>query len=235
MTAIGHDIKLAVSDRGIQLSKMRVPWTRGATSGALLLVIGTWAALAPFVGPYLKLAYTPATNTAWHWTAARGWFEVAPGAVAFVGGLVLLMGTNRAVVIAGSWLGIAAGAWLIVSPSLTDVLNQSIGTPDPAASARRQALEALSFFYAAGALILFLAAAALGRLTVRSIRDAAIAEQRAAESDPASDPESATELYPASLSSHTAAPTSNFASEPLPPLTSSPQSTYHLPDISQDE
>ncbi|HEY3087932.1 MAG TPA: hypothetical protein VGJ59_07715 [Jatrophihabitantaceae bacterium] len=32
MTAIGHDAKFAVSERGIQLSRMRVPWTRPLTS-----------------------------------------------------------------------------------------------------------------------------------------------------------------------------------------------------------
>src|SRR6266581_179651 len=159
MTAIGHDMKVAFSDRGIQLSRMRVPWTRGATSGALLLILSAWAALAPFIGPYLDLAYTPATNTAWYWTAARGWFEVAPG----------------------------AAAWLIVGPSFTDLLNMSIGTPDPTSGTRRQALAQLSFFYAVGALILFLAAAALGRLSVQSLRDVALAERRVAQAETVAD------------------------------------------------
>jgi len=39
MTAIGHEMKAVFSDRGIELSRMRVPWTRGATSGALLLIL----------------------------------------------------------------------------------------------------------------------------------------------------------------------------------------------------
>ena len=42
MTAVGHDMKFVFSDRGIQLSRMRVPWTRGATSGALLVIDGLW-------------------------------------------------------------------------------------------------------------------------------------------------------------------------------------------------
>src|SRR4051794_22117464 len=62
----------------------------------------------------------------------------------------------------------------------------SIGTPDPTAGTYRQALEQLSFFYAVGALILFLAAAALGRLSVHSLRDVALAERRAAQADTAS-------------------------------------------------
>jgi hypothetical protein len=183
MTAVGHDMSVPISDRGIRLSKMRVPWTRGAMSGALLIILGAWAAIVPFIGPYLNFAYTPATNTAWHWTAARGWLEVAPGAAAIVGGLLLLASTNRAVAIAGSWLGIAGGAWLIVGPSLADVLDQAVGTPDPTSSTTVQALEELFFFYGVGALILFFAASALGRLSVQSVRDVTVAEQRAARAE----------------------------------------------------
>ncbi|HEY7049875.1 MAG TPA: hypothetical protein VH373_21855 [Jatrophihabitantaceae bacterium] len=183
MTAIGHDTKLTYSDRGVQLSRMRVPWTRGATSGVLLIILGAWAGIVPFIGPYLNFAYTPAASTTWHWTDARGWFEVAPGAAAVAGGLLLLFGTNRAVAIAGGWLGVAAGAWLIVGPSLADVLNQTVGAPDPASTSNVQALEELFFFYGVGALILFFAAAALGRLSVQSVRDVAAAERRAARAE----------------------------------------------------
>lgn len=185
MTAIGHDMRVASSDRGVRLSKMRVPWTRGATSGLLLVILGAWAAIVPFIGPYLHFAYTPSTNTAWVWTEARGWFEVAPGAAAFAGGLLLLTTTNRAVAILGSWLGVAGGAWLIVGPSLTTVLDKSIGTPDPASSTNVQALEELFFFYGVGALILFFASVALGRISVQSVRDVAVAERRAAAAEAA--------------------------------------------------
>lgn len=185
MTAIGHDMNYSFSDRGVRLSRRHVPWTRGATSGVLLLILGAWAAIVPFIGPYLDFAYTPASTSTWHWTAARGWFEVAPGAAAFVAGLLLLSSTNRTIGIAASWLGVAAGGWLIVGPSLTGVLNQSLGTPDPASSTNVQALEQLFFFSATGALILLVAAVALGRLSVQSIRDVAAAERRASRIDAA--------------------------------------------------
>jgi hypothetical protein len=87
------------------------------------------------------------------------------------------------VAIAGSWLGIAGGAWLIVGPSLADVLDQAVGTPDPTSSTTVQALEELFFFYGVGALILFFAASALGRLSVQSVRDVTVAEQRAARAE----------------------------------------------------
>ena len=65
--------------RPARAGRLAIPRSRGAASGFLLVVLGAWGALAPFVGPYLNFAYTPAQ--AWTWTAARGWLEVLPGAV----------------------------------------------------------------------------------------------------------------------------------------------------------
>jgi hypothetical protein len=228
MTAIGHDMSLAPSDRGVQLSKMRVPWTRGATSGVLLLIFGAWAAIVPFIGPYLNFAYTPSTNTTWVWTESRGWFEVAPGAAAFVGGLLLLTTTNRAVAILGSWLGIAGGAWLIVGPSLTDVLDKSIGTPDPTSSTNVQALEELFFFYGVGALILFVASAALGRLSVQSVRDVAVAERRAARAEAAAPATTGAAPMEAAAEGEQYPPGAPEA-PPRPPTAGEPQSPYGAP------
>ena len=42
---------------------LRVPRTRGVLSGLLLVLLGAWGALVPFVGPYFHYAYTP--DTAW--------------------------------------------------------------------------------------------------------------------------------------------------------------------------
>jgi hypothetical protein len=231
MTAVGHDMSLAPSDRGVQLSKMRVPWTRGATSGVLLLIFGAWAAIVPFIGPYLNFAYTPSTNTAWIWTESRGWFEVAPGAAAFVGGLLLLTTTNRAVAILGSWLAIAGGAWLIVGPSLTDVLDKSIGTPDPASSTNVQALEELFFFYGVGALILFVASVALGRLSVQSIRDVAVAERRAARAEAAAPAAAGAAPMEATAEGEQYPPGAPAA--PPPPTAGEPQSPYGAPPPGQ--
>jgi hypothetical protein len=234
MTAIGHDMSVASTHRRVQLSKMRVPWTRGATSGVLLVILGAWAAIVPFIGPYLNFAYTPSTNTAWIWTEARGWFEVAPGAAAFAGGLLLLISTNRAVAILGSWLAIAGGAWLIVGPSLTDVLDKSIGTPDPASSTNVQALEELFFFYGVGALILFVASVALGRLSVQSIRDVAVAERRAAQTETAmaTEPAAAGEQLPQAAPA--APPPAPAAGEPQRPYGSRPEPTYPPPETTSE-
>src|ERR1051325_10239086 len=82
--------------------RLAIPRSRGAASGFLVMVLGAWGALAPFIGPYLHFAYAP--DQAWTWTAARGWLEVLPGAVAVLGGLLLLMSGNRATAMLGRWL-----------------------------------------------------------------------------------------------------------------------------------
>ena len=43
--------------------------SRGAASGFLLVLLGAWGALIPFIGPYFHYAYTP--DTAWTYTTAR--------------------------------------------------------------------------------------------------------------------------------------------------------------------
>jgi hypothetical protein len=146
----------------------------------LLLVLGAWAALAPMIGPYIDVAYTPAPNDAWHWTAARGWLEVLPGGAAFLGGLLLLMSASRVMTMLGGWLAAAGGAWLIVGPPLADAMNISLGVPEPAGGTNHRAFDALLLFYGIGAVILFIAATGIGRLSVVSMRDVQAAERRAA-------------------------------------------------------
>jgi hypothetical protein len=158
-----------------------VPRTRGALSGILLIALGAWGALIPFIGPYFNLSYTP--DTAWHWTSARGWLEVLPGAVAFVGGVLLLMSASRGVIRLGAWLGVAAGAWFIVGRTVSRWWQ--IGSPGvPAGKSEAiHAIETLVMFTGLGALILFFAATALGRLSVTSVRDARVAQRRVAKVD----------------------------------------------------
>jgi hypothetical protein len=43
--------------------------SRGRASGGLLMLLGAWGALVPFVGPYFGYAYTP--DKAWAYTSGR--------------------------------------------------------------------------------------------------------------------------------------------------------------------
>jgi hypothetical protein len=149
--------------------RMQIAPSRGAASGVLLIVLGIWGALVPFIGPYFDFAYSP--EQPWVWTQARGWLEVLPGIVAVVGGLLLLRSRNRATAMLGGWLGVLAGVWFIVGRAFAQTLAVGeIGVPAAATPGQTLALE-LAFFSGIGALMVFLAAGALGRLSIRSLRD----------------------------------------------------------------
>ena len=108
--------------------RLQMPRSRGAMSGFLLILLGAWGALIPFVGPYLDFAFTP--EQAWTWTDARGWLEVLPGAVAVAGGLLLLVSRNRATAMFGGWLAVIAGAWFVVGRAMAGPLGiGDAGTP----------------------------------------------------------------------------------------------------------
>ena len=146
-----------------------MPRSRGAASGVLLILLGVWGALIPFVGPYFDFAFTP--DQEWAWTAARGWLEVLPGAATVVGGFLLLSSRNRATAMLGGWLTVFAGAWFVMGRALAGLLDiGDAGAPVAATETKRVVLD-LTYFYGLGALIIFLGAVALGRLSIRSARD----------------------------------------------------------------
>ena len=94
-----------------------------------------------------------------------------PGAVAVVGGLLLLVSRNRATAMLGGWLGVIAGAWFVVGRASAGLWGiGDVGAPVAATETKAVVLE-LAYFYGLGALIMFLGAAALGRISVRSVRD----------------------------------------------------------------
>lgn len=135
--------------------RFHIPRSRGAASGLLLVLLGLWGALIPFIGPYFDFAYSP--DRPWVWTDARGWLEVLPGAVAVLGGLILIMTRNRATATFGGWLAVAAGVWFIVGRAFAMTLNiGEIGVPAAATPAKTVALE-LAYFSALGAFVVFLA------------------------------------------------------------------------------
>lgn len=165
---------MTVTSTPTRAGRLQIPRSRGALGGLLIIALGAWGALVPFVGPYFDFAFTP--DQAWVWTAGRGWLEVLPGAVAALGGLLMFVSRNRATAMLGTWLAVAAGAWFVVGRALSGPLGLGeVGSPVAATDAKRVWLE-LTYFYGLGALIVFVAAVALGRLSVRTVRDIRWAE-----------------------------------------------------------
>ncbi len=177
---------------------MRVSRKTGTAAGALLMVLGLWGALIPFVGPYFDYGF--GANETWVWHTSRLWMNVLPGAAVFLAGLVLAGLAERITMAAAAWLACAAGAWFAVAPVLSVLWNNDTSlTGAPLGGPRRQALEYLGSYYGLGAAIVFLGALALGRLSAR----AAPVPQAAAVPEP--------EVAPA------AAPRPAMAPPPAPP------------------
>jgi hypothetical protein len=164
---------------------LQVPRSRGAVSGLLLVLLGLWGALIPLVGPYFHYAYTP--DSAWTLTAGRVWLEIVPGAATFVGGIILLVSASRPLAMFGAELAAAGGAWfalgMVIIPLWPAASTLNPGSPAGATTVLRQ-LEHLGFYTGLGVVIVFLAALALGRLTVVGVRDARLAERGAVVAEP---------------------------------------------------
>ena len=138
--------------------------SRGAFSGFLLILLGLWGALIPMVGPYFHFAYTP--DQAWTYTTGRLWLEFLPGAAVFLGGFLLMIASGRHTALFGALLAAAAGAWFTLGPILSPLWNNHVplgGSPVGTTEFIR-IMEQLGFYSALGVVIVFIAAAAFGRI-----------------------------------------------------------------------
>jgi len=189
--------------------------SRGVASGFLLVLLGLWGALIPFIGPYFHYAYTP--DTGWTYTTARLWLEVLPGVAVFLGGVLLMIAANRSVALFGALLAAAGGAWFTLGTILSPLWNNHVtmgGTPASTTVSMR-IMEQLGFFSALGLVIVFIAAAAFGRILSVASGIPAI------ETIPASGTVPAAETVPAKTGLTLTLPfrrarTETTATEPLP-------------------
>jgi hypothetical protein len=164
---------------------LRVPRSRGALSGLLLVLLGAWGALIPFIGPYFHYAYTP--DTAWTYTSGRLWLEILPGGATLLGGLIVLSSSYRHMGVLGAWLAVLSGAWFTLGMLLRPIWNgtgsggPTAGTPVGGNLIRMW--EQIGFFTGLGIAIVLVAAAVLGRFTVIGAREAARADVPAEETE----------------------------------------------------
>ncbi|MGD0240830.1 MAG: hypothetical protein ABSB59_10945 [Streptosporangiaceae bacterium] len=138
--------------------------SRGAFSGFLLILLGLWGALIPFVGPYFHFAYTP--DKAWTYNTGRLWLELLPGAAVFLGGFFLMAARGRHTALFGALLAVAAGAWFTLGQSLSPLWNHHVtmGGSPASSTVYMRIMEQLGFFTALGVVIVFVAGTALGRV-----------------------------------------------------------------------
>lgn len=149
---------------------MRTSRTTGVSAGLLVLLLGVWAGIIPFVGPYFHYGFAP--DATWHFTLDRLWLNILPGAAAVLGGLMMMSAGRRGGGLLGAWLALAGGLWLVLGPSVSlfwshaapGTLQSGIGAP--LGGPDRAAVEMIGFFYGAGALVTMLSVFVLGAFTL---------------------------------------------------------------------
>jgi hypothetical protein len=163
--------------------RLHMPRSKGAASGLLIVLLGLWGGLIPFVGPGFDYGFTP--DSTWQWTNGRLLLEVIPAAATVLGGLAMMGSSSRISGSVGAWLAAAGGAWFVVGQWVSTLWNDGVmQAGDPTATTDRgQVAEWLGMFLALGVVIVFLAALAIGRMSSISVRDARIARRRALEDE----------------------------------------------------
>jgi hypothetical protein len=137
--------------------------SRGAFSGILLILLGLWGALIPFIGPYFHYAYTP--DSTWTYNTGRLWLEILPGAAVFLGGVLLVIAAGRHIALFGALLAAAGGAWFAIGTAVSPLWGATAQAGSPAGTATlTKVVEQLGFFAGLGVVIVFVAAAAAGRV-----------------------------------------------------------------------
>lgn len=149
----------------------RIPRTKGAVSGSLIVLLGLWGGLVPFIGPYFD--YAMHSDQTWQWFSDRFWLEVLPAAVTVAGGVIMIGGVRRLSTSFGAMLALSAGLWFIVGPNVSMLWNHGATTIGPPIGAHNltRTLEWLGFFYALGGLITMFSAYALGFIAALPIVD----------------------------------------------------------------
>lgn len=153
-------------------------------------MLGVWGGLIPFIGPYFNYAF--GGDQTWHYTAQRLWLDIVPGAVAVIGGFMLLTAASRIGGLTAGWVALAAGVWFVVGPSVSILWHHSLyAIGAPLGGATRQMIEWVGYFYGLGAVIIGFAAFAMGRyfsrprlveeVPVAAADAAAVHETRAAD------------------------------------------------------
>ena len=129
--------------------------------GVALLLLGAWAFVVPLVGPYFDFGFD--SDSTWAFSTRQWELSLAPGIAIFAGGLLLAV-PSRAPAWLGGLLAAVGGAWLLVGPSVYPLWSSRIA---PDGSENMQTLKWIGYFYATGALTLYLAAFAQGMLSRR--------------------------------------------------------------------
>jgi hypothetical protein len=189
-------------------------------TGLLLMLLGAWGAIVPFVGHYWGYGFSP--NDTWHWTAARWWLEVLPGIGAFVAGFLISATANRMTALIAGWLGMASGAWFVLGTTFNSMWSAgSIGLPD--GNPTLVVWEHVGMFVGLGVVIVALSAFALGRFSVIAWADRVVHDESVTHDNPEGAPLEEGNAYPVGRRIDTTA--TNTSTEPTGASAEDPATT----------
>ena len=138
--------------------------------GVIVLILGIWGALVPFVGPIF--GYGMGGTAAWTWSESHVTLHLLPGLAAIAGAVLLLRGRSVAQYL-GATLAMAGGIWFVIAPTLHPLwAGSSMGAMRMGGSELSSALSGLGYHYGTGTLIAVFAAYALGSLSASASRRA---------------------------------------------------------------
>src|SRR5947209_4125280 len=146
--------------------------------GLLLVALGAWGGLVPFVGHYFHFALGP--DKSWDWTTARLYLDVLPAVATVLGGLILMHAGPRRSARLGALLALAGGIWFAIGPEISQLWTVGGAQGAGHGSAHIQMLEMLTYHTGLGVVIAALAGYAFPRFPVVEEEVAASGRGRAA-------------------------------------------------------
>lgn len=158
-----------------------MPRSRGALTGLILVVLGVWGAIVPFIGPYFHYQFI--NHSAWSFpTYGRLWLEILPGAVTVLAGLMLIGVTRRGSAVFAGMLAVIAGGWFVIGQTVSMLWNHGFSQAGtPLGGNVMRTIEQLGYFYVLGAAIVALGALIAGRMAATPARDGRTVAPRAPE------------------------------------------------------
>ncbi len=97
------------------------------TAGVLIVLLGAWGGIVPFVGPLF--GFSGDGSAAWRWNMAHALLGLAPGAVAVAAGLLVMLAGGALYrpggLVVGGFFAALCGAWFVIGPVAWPVLGHS--------------------------------------------------------------------------------------------------------------
>lgn len=168
-------------ERAVRERPVRERRVAGRSAGLALvgfgtLLAGAWGGIAPYIGP--AFGYKFSNLGSFQWTEANALLRLAPGAVAVLAGLAMLVGGARlGGTRAGPWfwglMAVLCGAWFVVGPAVWELLGNANPVIQGVPSSAATFVNRVGAQLGVGLLLAFFGANAMGLVSrmTRIVRD----------------------------------------------------------------